>query len=55
MAQIQPKSGTEQKPTKTILPNPNPAEEGNSWQFKFVMLVIVLGVLMLIFKSIGLF
>jgi hypothetical protein len=31
------------------------SEEGGSWQFKFVIGVIVVGVLMLILKTIGLF
>jgi hypothetical protein len=30
-------------------------DEGGSWQFKFVMIVIAAGVLMLILKTIGLF
>jgi hypothetical protein len=55
MAQGQQKSETEQKPAKSVSQHSNPADEGNSWQFKFVIGVIVLGVLMLILKTIGLF
>lgn len=50
MAQVQPKSESEQKSTKNVS-----ADEGGSWQFKFVIGTIILGVLMLILKTIGLF
>ena len=60
MAHVQAKSEPEHKvPDSKVTksaPNPsNTADEGGSWQFKFVMGVIVLGVLMLILKSAGLF
>jgi hypothetical protein len=46
---------TEVKVTKNVSQTPTAIDEGGSWQFKFVLGVIVLGVLMLILKTAGLF
>ncbi len=46
---------SDSKDTKDVSHTTNAADEGGTWQFKFVLAVIFLGVLMLILKSVGLF